>query len=100
MPLFGPPDVAKLKATGDVKGLIGALGVPPICPADSNCDGYVNWRDIDFFVAAMSGCDAWGDMFLLGKPTCSYLDNDVNGDCTVNWRDIDPFVARIGAICP
>jgi HEAT repeat protein len=26
MPLFGPPDVAKLKAKGDVPGLIKALG--------------------------------------------------------------------------
>ena len=36
MSLFGPPDVAKLKANGDVKGLIKALGYekdPDVCKA-------------------------------------------------------------------
>ena len=71
-----------------------------ICRGDSNCDGQINWRDIDYFVAAMTGEQAWRDMFLPGAPTCLYGNNDVNGDSTVNWRDIDPFVARMGAVCP
>jgi len=79
----------------------GDLPCPPLpCPGDSNCDGLVNWRDIDFFVAAMSGEAAWRAMFLPGVPTCPYSNNDINHDGIVNWRDIDPFVALMNTICP
>ncbi len=82
---------------------IGAdeFGAPyPQCLGDSNGDGIINWRDIDFFVAAMSGESAWRNMFLPGTPTCPYANNDVNQDGLVNWRDIDPFVALMGTSCP
>ncbi|MCK4342505.1 MAG: hypothetical protein KAY37_12370, partial [Phycisphaerae bacterium] len=71
------------------------------CPGDCNCDGGVNWRDIDYFVAAMNDCvTCWADMFLPGELTCSFWNNDVNGDYTVNWRDIDPFVDLMNTTCP
>ncbi len=74
---------------------------PPICPGDSNCDGVINWRDIDYFVAAQNdNISAWEAMFLPGTPTCLFENNDVNGDGTVNWRDIDPFVAVMNTTCP
>ncbi|MCK4340554.1 MAG: hypothetical protein KAY37_02375 [Phycisphaerae bacterium] len=73
----------------------------PSCPGDSNCDGVINWRDIDYFVAAMNdNYAAWAAMFLPGVPTCPFSNNDVNGDGTVNWRDIDPFVALMNTTCP
>ncbi len=72
----------------------------PACRGDANCDGGINWRDIDYFVAAMSGEQSWRDMFLPGTPGCTYANNDVNGDGVVNWRDIDPFVAVMGTSCP
>ncbi|MCK4341061.1 MAG: carboxypeptidase regulatory-like domain-containing protein [Phycisphaerae bacterium] len=72
-----------------------------LCPGDSNCDEAINWRDIDFFVAAMNdNVAAWEAMFLPGAPTCSFDNNDVNGDGTVNWRDIDPLVAIMNTTCP
>ena len=71
------------------------------CRGDSNCDGAVNWRDIDFFVAAMNNNDwLWEQQFLPGVPTCPFANNDTNGDGIVTWRDIDPFVAAIGTTCP
>ncbi|MCK4342664.1 MAG: thrombospondin type 3 repeat-containing protein [Phycisphaerae bacterium] len=74
---------------------------PCVCPGDSNCDEAINWRDIDFFVAAMNdNVAAWEAMFLPGVPTCPFANNDVNGDGTVNWRDIDPFVAVMNTTCP
>ncbi|MCK4341204.1 MAG: hypothetical protein KAY37_05710 [Phycisphaerae bacterium] len=74
---------------------------PPICPGDSNCDDEVNWRDVDYFVAAMNDDVAsWLAMFAPGQPTCPYENNDVNGDGTVNWRDIDPLVALLNTTCP
>ena len=73
---------------------------PPVCRGDSNCDGGVNWRDIDFFVAAMTSEAAWRNVFLPVAPGCPYDNNDVSGDGSVNWRDIDPLVALMNTACP
>ncbi|MCK4340332.1 MAG: hypothetical protein KAY37_01240 [Phycisphaerae bacterium] len=74
---------------------------PPICLGDSNCDGEINWRDIDYFVAAQNDNEtAWEAMFLPGTPSCLFANNDVNEDGTANWRDIDPFVAVMNTTCP
>ncbi len=74
------------------------------CAGDSNCDGGVNWRDIDFFVAAQNdNVSAWQALYasVYGQPpTCSFANNDVDGSGTVNWRDIDPFVAVQNTTCP
>ncbi len=73
----------------------------PGCPGDGNCDGQVNWRDIDFFVAAQNdNVSAWQAMFAPGAPTCPFTNNDTNDDGAVNWRDIDPFVAVQNTTCP
>jgi len=58
---------------------------------DLNCDGKVNFDDIDPFVLALGGqaayCAVW--------PKCNWLNADCNGDGTVNFDDIDPFVALL-----
>lgn len=65
-------------------------------PGDSNGDGFVNFRDIDFFVAAMNdNIGAWEALFAPGSPTAPFSNNDVNGDGFVNFRDVDPFVAAL-----
>ena len=66
---------------------------PPGCRGDMNCDGRIDFADIDPFVAVLSGgtcCDATNH-------NC-----DVNGDGSVDFGDIDPFVALLseGATCP
>lgn len=58
---------------------------------DSNCDGQVTFDDIDLFVRALVGEEAW----LAGgpQPGCTYLCvNDIDGDGAVTFDDIDPFV--------
>jgi hypothetical protein len=70
-----------------------------ICRGDSNCDGVVNWRDIDFFVAAQGDNVAGWESMFGGAPSCSFENNDVNADGAVNWRDIDPFVGEQGNVC-
>lgn len=70
---------------------------PTACPGDMNCDGVVNFADIDKFVAALSGQAAWD-----ADPTnagCPWLDGDCSGDGNVTFADIDPFVSRLGAVC-
>ncbi len=74
------------------------------CLGDSNCDGQVNWRDIDFFVAGQNDNEqAWYDLHMTVygmPPTCPFANNDVNEDGIANWRDIDPFVAVQNTTCP
>lgn len=78
-------------------------GGPVGCPGDSDCDGDIDFDDIDFFVAALSGEQAWIDLHIatFGQaPTCPYSNNDVDGIGGVTFDDIDPFVAVIGSSCP
>ena len=70
---------------------------PELCAGDLNCDGAVDFDDIDPFVAAL-GCQG-GDPNCW-DPACPWLNGDCDDDGTVDFDDIDPFVARIGATCP
>lgn len=67
-------------------------GVPDECelrPGDMDCDGAVTFADIDLFVEALAGEDAWT------HPDCPWLNADCNGDGQVDFQDIDPFVALL-----
>lgn len=69
---------------------------PALCPGDMNCDGAINFSDIDPFVLALQGEAAYAAQY----PDCFWLNADTNGDAAVDFADIDPFVARIGGNCP
>ncbi len=74
-------------------GIDAAFDAP--CAGDSNCDGSMNFDDIDYFVAALVAEANWEAMFT-GTPPCSFkVQNDINNDCNVNFDDIDGFVARL-----
>lgn len=66
---------------------------PPGCRGDMNCDGKIDFTDIDPFVAVLSG-----------GPCCdpTNYNCDVNGDGLIDFADIDPFVTLLsnGATCP
>jgi hypothetical protein len=66
------------------------LFVQPL--GDLNCDGLVNFDDINAFVLALSDPAAYAAAF----PSCDRLKADCNGDGLVNFDDIDPFVALLG----
>ncbi len=61
------------------------------CPGDMNCDGLIDFGDIDPFVAILGGA-----------VPCNADNADVNGDGVIDFADIDPFVALLasGATCP
>ena len=78
-------------------GLVADLngdGVPDECEAiigDANCDGLLDFGDIDPFVMALvSPSD-----YAAAHADCDVLLADVNGDGAVNFGDIDPFVALL-----
>ncbi len=56
---------------------------------DLNCDGVVDFADIDPFVLALSSPAAYQTQY----PNCNWLNADTNGDGRVDFADIDPFVA-------
>jgi predicted extracellular nuclease len=64
---------------------------PCVCRGDCNCDGIIDFDDINAFVAAMSG----------GTP-CSAENCDVNNDGVIDFDDINPFVEALstGTLCP
>jgi hypothetical protein len=72
-------------------GLTGAT-----CAGDLNCDGVVNFAELDLFIVALEGQLAWLAQF----PDCPWLNADCNGDGTVSFEDIDPFVGLLGNVCP
>jgi hypothetical protein len=58
---------------------------------DLNCDGAINFDDIDPFVLALT--DPAG--YHAAYPNCDYLLADINGDGAVTFDDIDPFVVLL-----
>ncbi len=69
---------------------------PPWCPGDMDCDGDVDFDDIDPFVLALGGPAGYYAQF----PNCNWLHADCDGTGDVDFDDIDAFVALIGTDCP
>jgi hypothetical protein len=58
---------------------------------DLNCDGSVNFGDINPFVLALSNASGWQ----VANPGCEFLYGDINADGSVGFGDINPFVALL-----
>jgi hypothetical protein len=71
-------------------------GIPDECDAavlagDLNCDGAVNFADINPFVLLLTDPAGWQ----AEHPGCPPLNGDINGDGSVGFGDINPFVALL-----
>lgn len=62
-----------------------------LTPGDLNCDGVIDFGDINPFVAALSGQEPYE----IAYPDCEWLNGDTNGDDTVDFDDINPFIALL-----
>lgn len=72
---------------------LSAQGTQPAAhPGDLDCDGDVDFFDIDSFVLALQGETAYAAVY----PNCNWLNGDCDLDGDVDFFDIDPFVALIG----
>lgn len=91
------PESACLGAGGVYKGDNTVCGAGTCgCAGDANCDGRVDFKDIDPFVSRL-GCPN-------SNPTacntgCAWQNCDVNNDGSVTFGDIDPFVGTLGSMC-
>jgi subtilisin family serine protease len=77
-------------------GVDGLEIIGPTCDdrkktGDMNCDGSVDFDDIDPFVTALTDPSQYEAQY----PDCRLLNGDVNGDQDVNFDDIDGFVECI-----
>jgi Zn-dependent M28 family amino/carboxypeptidase len=75
----------------DVRLTALECAVPQI-KGDLNCDGVLNFGDINPFVLALQGYDAYHALY----PDCYWLNADCNDDGVVNFADINAFVALLG----
>lgn len=67
-------------------------GVGDACEAvtgDVNCDGTVNFGDINPFVLLLSNPAQWQQNYV----ECRMLNGDINSDGSVDFGDINPFVS-------
>jgi len=58
---------------------------------DTNCDGVVNFDDINAFVTALVSEEA----YYANYPNCALENADCNGDGAVDFDDINPFVTLL-----
>jgi len=75
----------------DSNSTSGAAWIPGPVTGDTNCDGHVNFGDINPFVAAIVSSEGYEAQF----PDCTIYNADINLDGQVNFGDINPFVALL-----
>ncbi len=76
--------------------LILRVGAEPR-PGDLDCDGRVNFDDIDPFVTALISQTVYEQQY----PGCHWLNGDINDDGSVDFDDINPFVTcLVAGACP
>ncbi len=77
--------------------LVGGFWVPPPAPAlhpgDLNCDGIVDFDDINPFIIALADPVAYQQAY----PDCNFLNGDCNGDGYVDFDDINPFIVLLSS---
>lgn len=81
----GVPDECDPDSDGD--------GIPDDCEdklvrGDMNCDGAIDFNDIDSFVTALISRDDYETDY----PACNWFNGDINQDQSVDFNDIDGFV--------
>lgn len=86
-------DWARLTITAGTYGR-GAWrrNLPPVMlSGDANCDGSVDFADIQPFVRALDGEESYLNFY----PNCLWLNADIDGDGLVTFDDVSPFVELI-----
>jgi hypothetical protein len=83
-----------LQRDSDLDGVGDACEV---VTGDVNCDGTVNFGDINPFVLLLSNPAQWQQNYV----ECRMLNGDINSDGSVNFGDINPFVSCLSSgHCP
>ena len=86
----GMPDSASITIP-QMGLLVFRFNQPPFLRGDLNCDGTVNFGDINPFVLALSSPSTYAATY----PNCPFENRDINQDALFNFGDINPFVALL-----
>jgi hypothetical protein len=84
-PVFKPYDLSLCLTAGQ-----------SVCVGDLNCDGQIDFKDINPFVQYLSNFEAWQNTY----PGCNPLNGDINGDGIYgfgSFKDINPFVTLLAS---
>ena len=82
---------ARKMARSVVGWLVDQAQVQVFVAGDLNCDGVIDFLDINPFVLGLS--DPAG--YQAAYPNCNLLNGDINGDGVFDFQDINPFVALL-----
>jgi hypothetical protein len=95
---IGQPDAGPVMTGGGFQLVGGFWPVistgPSVCVGDLNCDGWIDFGDINPFVMYLSNYAGWEAKY----PGCNPLNGDINGDGVYgqgSFGDINPFVALL-----
>jgi hypothetical protein len=88
-PDAGVYDVVVTNVCGSQPSVPGTLTIWQ--RGDMNCDGSVNFGDINPYVLAIQGESEYEAQY----PGCNWYNADINGDTYVDFADINPFVALL-----
>ncbi len=88
-PLHSPAtEAAVVLAAGSFSFTVGGT---TITPGDTNCDGNIDFFDIDPFLLALFDPAGYATAF----PNCDISSADANSDNSIDFFDIDPFIALL-----
>ena len=101
----GPTELARcrIRAGTSMISRSGVLRRGRRVRATPDCDGNITFLDIGYFVAALSGEQAWINLHVarLGlAPQCPWANCNADGLGGVTFEDIVPFANLIGTSCP
>jgi hypothetical protein len=94
-PAYSQVSPATVNLTGGTLTFTVA-SAPAVCHGDMNCDGKIDFGDINPFVQYLSSFASWQATYL----NCNPLNGDINGDGTygqASFGDINPFVALLSS---
>jgi hypothetical protein len=87
-----PPEFSQVsRAAVNLDGASFSFTVVQFIHGDLNCDGQVNFGDINPFVLRLSNPALYQSQY----PNCPDANGDCSGDGQVNFGDINPFVALL-----
>ncbi len=84
------PDTSTYGPWGESSGMFSVVQIT-ILRGDLNCDGSVNFGDINPFVLRLANPAGYAAAY----PDCPDANGDVNNNGTVGFDDINPFVALL-----
>lgn len=66
-------------------------GITQSLAGDVNCDGVVDFGDINPFIMTLADPEGWQALY----PECHLLNGDIDGNGSVGFEDINPFIALL-----